>query len=181
MRSASVPASVPALVCVAVCGCMSPSAYLDLRVSICIDALHATASSANSWSARVAAAVAASVPLPRPLAAVTPTSSASVPSPRSATLLERLRSSARSCFHTPLLQRPHPPASACVPQINQKRTHLERLRGSARDSWSAFGGPHVGALRARIQANQQRFHRPPVGPLGGYLVLKDQRVRSVRI
>ena len=62
-------------------------------------------------------------------------------------------------------------------QVNYLESTLKNLRMSIGDAVWAFGGQPtkhlLKALNNKVYSN--RFHRPPIGPLGLYLNLKDDR------
>lgn len=73
-------------------------------------------------------------------------------------------------------------STAAVPafQVQKSQQFLRDLQLCQHNKLAVFGGDPVTRLVEAIRRNVRRFHRPPIGPLGFHLALKEPRVSAER-
>ena len=68
----------------------------------------------------------------------------------------------------------------CV-QVKEVNAQLREAQQGARNKTATFGGNAVIQLCNMIEAQAQRFHRKPIGPIGDCLELNDERCARHRL
>ena len=58
-------------------------------------------------------------------------------------------------------------------QLHQLERQLRKWTRFSEENISRFGGEKVSKIAEVIEANAERFHKHPVGPVGDMLCLKD--------
>ena len=64
--------------------------------------------------------------------------------------------------------------SKCL-QVKRVMEILQQVQHAKQNALARFGGAQMVELVRLIQRSRGRFHKPPIGPLGHYLVLKDNK------
>lgn len=69
----------------------------------------------------------------------------------------------------------HQRCSAAQRRIQDLQRDVAQIREAGRSKLAAFGGQAAVRLTAALQRCKGQFSRPPIGPVGQHLTLKDSR------